>query len=322
MNLGWVRDLEHVAQTGSFSQAASRSNLSQPALSRRIKAMEAWVGAMLVDRSRHPVTLTGAGVQMLEAGQQALARLSNERKSIREAQSLPDRYVVTFAAQHSIAWRFYPSWLQAFEIAYGPILSRLRADDLPNCLQDLKAGAVDFVIGYASRKVSIVADMKDCESIRIGRDALVPVAKIGPDGRPMFNLDRKGASDIPYLQFGANAPIGHHLTPLLDAGSIRSRLKVVYENAMAGALRIRVREGVGVAWLPKSVVAPDLDAGLVAPAGGKRWDVALEIRLLRRRQHTNALTNKIWGLLERREDQPLLLEAEAKPGPGRKPRAP
>lgn len=102
MNLLWFRDLAHLAQTGNFSQAAQLSNLSQPALSRRIKAMEAWVGVLLVDRSRHPVMLTGAGAQMLEAGQQALARLDNERKSIREVQSLPDRYVVTFGAQHSI----------------------------------------------------------------------------------------------------------------------------------------------------------------------------------------------------------------------------
>jgi DNA-binding transcriptional LysR family regulator len=306
MNLGWIRDLEHIAQTGSFSQAASRSNVSQPALSRRIKAMETWVGASLVDRSHHPVTLTGAGMQMLEAGQQALARLNNERKSIREAQSLPDRYVVTFAAQHSIGWRFYPAWLQAFELAYGPILSRLRADDLTNCLQDLRAGTVDFVMGYESRKSSIVTDLTAAQSIRIGRDVLVPVAKIGPNGRPLFNLDRKGASTIPYIQFGATAPIAQHITPLLDVGSLRSRLKVVYENSMSGALRIRVREGIGIAWLPRSLVLPDLEAGLLGLAGGKRWEVALDIKLVRRREHTNPLTSKIWAFLERREDAPLL----------------
>jgi LysR family transcriptional regulator, hypochlorite-specific transcription factor HypT len=306
MDLTWFRDLEHLARTGSFSQAAQRSNLSQPALSRRIKAIESWVGAVLVDRSRHPVTLTGAGVQMLEAGQQALARLDRERKSIRETQALPDRSVVTFAAQHSIAWRFYPAWLQAFESAYGPIVSRLRADDLPNCLQDLKTGTVDFVFAYESRKAASIVDTSDVQSIRIGRDSLLPVAKVGPNGRPMFNLDRKGPTAIPYLRFGAMAPIGQHIAPLLEADSIRSRLQVVYENSMAGALRIRVREGIGIAWLPKSLVAPDLDAGLLAPAGGKRWEVALDIKLLRRRQHANSLTNKIWAFLVKRKEEQLL----------------
>ncbi len=306
MDLTWFRDLDHLAQTGSFSQAAQRSNLSQPALSRRIKAIESWVGAVLVDRSRHPVTLTGAGVQMLEAGQQALARLNRERKSIRETQALPDRDVVTFAAQHSIGWRFYPAWLQAFESAYGPIISRLRADDLPNCLQDLKAGTVDFVLAYESRKAASVVDTSDVQSIRIGRDSLLPVAKVGPDGRPKFSLDRKGSTAIPYLRFGATAPIGQHIAPLLEADTIRSRLQVVYENSMSGALRIRVREGIGIAWLPKSLVAPDLEAGLLAPAGGKRWEVALDIKLFRRRQHTNSLTNKIWAFLEKRQEELLL----------------
>lgn len=306
MDLTWFRDLEHLARTGSFSQAAQRSNLSQPALSRRIKAIEFWAGAVLVDRSRHPVSLTGVGLQMLEAGQQALARLDRERKSICETQALPDRSVVTFAAQHSIGWRFYPAWLQAFESAYGPVISRLRADDLPDCLQDLKAGTVDFVLAYESRKAASVVDTSDVESFRIGRDSLLPVAKVGPEGRPIFNLDRKGLTAIPYLRFGAAAPIGQHIDPLLEADTIRSRLQVVYENLMSGALRICVREGIGIAWLPKSLVAPDLEAGLLAPAGGKRWEVALDIKLYRRQEHANPLTKKIWIFLQRHKDEQLL----------------
>lgn len=307
MNLTWFRDLEHVAQTGSFSQAAQRSNLSQPALSRRIKAMETWVGAALVDRSRYPVKLTGAGVQMLEAGQQARARLDNECKHIREAQTRPDRHAVTFAAQHSIGWRFYPAWLQAFETAYGPIISRLRADDLPNCLQDLATGAVDFVIAYESRQASSVAGSREIESVRIGQDSLIPISKRGPDGRPMFDLERRDFV-IPYLRFGPAAPISQHIEPLLSANNLHTRLQVVYENSMAGALRIRVREGIGIAWLPKSLVAPDLEADHVVQIGSPHWEVALDIKLLRTRRHDNAMINKIWGFLERRERTPLLGE--------------
>ena len=305
MDLNWFRDLDHLAQTGSFSQAAQRSNLSQPALSRRIKAIEAWVGAVLVDRSRHPVVLTSAGVQMLEAGQQALVRLDNERKSILETQLRPDRYVVTFGAQHSIGWRFYPAWLQAFEGTYGPIISRLRADDLPNCLQDLEAGTVDFVIAYESRHSSAISGTRDVESVWIGRDTLVPVSKAGADGGPMFDLDRSGLVTIPFLRFGAAAPMSQHIAPLLETNDLRVRLQVVYENSMAGALRIRVREGIGIAWLPKSLVASDLEAGLLGPAGGAHWEVALDIKLLRRRQHANSLTSKIWSFLEQREHEPL-----------------
>lgn len=313
MNLSWVRDLEHLALTGNFSRAAKLSHLSQPALSRRIKALEEWVGASLVDRSRHPVKLTGAGVQILEAGQQALSRLVSERTGIREAQALPDRYTVKFAAQHSIGWRFYPAWLQAFESAFGPLMSRLRADDLPNCLQDLEAGAVDFVVAYASRKASPIAGLRDIEGVRIGRDLLIPVAKRGVDGRPMFTLDRRNSVAIPFLRFGATAPISRHIEPLLRTRELRARLQVVYENSMGGALRIRVRDGTGLAWLPKSLVAPDLEARILAQAGAGRWQIPLDIMLYKMRQQENALTNKIWGFLKERENRPLLATEEAIP---------
>jgi DNA-binding transcriptional LysR family regulator len=311
MNLSWIRDLEHLAQTGNFSRAAKLSHLSQPALSRRIKAMEDWVGAVLVDRTRHPVKLTGAGVQMLEAGQQALSRLENERKGIREAQALPDRYTVKFAAQHSIGWRFYPAWLQSFESSFGPVMSRLRADDLPNCLQDLESGAVDFVIAYASRKASPIAGLREIEGVRIGRDMLIPVAKQGVDERPLFTLDRRGGAAIPFLRFGASAPISQHIEPLLRSHDLRTRLQVVYENSMAGALRIRVRDGIGLAWLPRSLVAPDLEAGVLAPAGASRWRIPLDIMLYRLRRQDNALTSKIWLFLKEHENRPLLAADDA-----------
>ncbi len=306
MDFSWFRDLGNLAQTGNFSQAAELGHISQPAFSRRIKAIEGWVGVTLVDRSKHPVALTSAGVQMLEAGQQALARLETERNQIREAQSLPENYVVTFGAQHSIGWRFYPAWLQAFEEAYGPIISRLRADDLPACLKDLKDGELDFVIAYDSAFAQGVTGEPGLESVLIGQDTLIPVCKCGSDGEPLFEIGTNTSLEIPYLRFGANAPIGHHIEPLLKTHDLKGRLRVVYENSMAGALRIRAREGTGVAWLPRSLVAPDLQAGLLTQIGDPLWEIRLQIRLHRLRSNANELTRKIWAFLSVRETVPLV----------------
>ncbi len=306
MDIRWFNDLANLARTGNFSQAAILGNVSQPALSRRIKALESWVGAALVDRSRHPVKLTTYGEQLLEAGLQAIDRIESEREHIREAIAQPDKYVVTFAAQHSIAWRFFPSWLQAFENAYGSIISRLRADNLPNCVDDLENGVADFVISYRSRHSPGVPTLDSLQSLTIGRDELIPVCLPRTGGRPMFDLDDPGVDPIPYLQFGAEAPIGRHIQPLLQERGIESRLKVIYENSMVGALRIRAKDGSGIAWLPRSVVQPDLDTGLLTVAGDSNWSIALAIRLHRLRRRSNALTRKIWAFLAVREDVPLL----------------
>ena len=189
MDLSWFKNLDSLAKTGNFSQAAQLSNISQPAFSRRIKALEGWVGTKLVDRRKHPIVLTTAGKQMLEASRQAFDRLEYERSQILEAQTLPDRYVITFGTQHSIGWRFYPAWLQAFEEAYGPIISKLRADDLPSCLSALKDGEIDFVIAYESAYTKGDTPTISTDSLSIGSDRLVPVCKPDTNNRPLFEFD-------------------------------------------------------------------------------------------------------------------------------------
>lgn len=307
MDIMLFKDLERLGKTGNFSQAARLGNLSQPAFSRRIKSLESWVGALLVDRSRQPVKLTAAGSQMLEAGLQALARIEHERSQILEALSLPDKYVVTFGAQHSIGWRFFPTWLQALEEAYGPILSRLRADDLPNCLRDLSNGDVDFVIAYIGTGKSSTesAQIHPFDTVSIGNDRLIPVCKPSSDGTPLFGFENENL-EMPWLRFGDAAPIGRHLEPLLKAKNLHRKLKTVYENSMAGALRIRARDGTGVAWLPESLVAPDLAAGMLVRTGEADWAVDLEIRLLRNKAHSNRLTKSIWSYLQVRQSVGLL----------------
>ena len=75
---------------------------------------------------------------------------------------------------------------------------------------------------------------------------------------------------------------------------------------MAGALRIRARAGDGVAWLPKSLVAPDLETGLLVRTGDPDWEVSLGIRLFRDRERTNRLTRSLWSFLEVRQSVSLL----------------
>lgn len=292
MDVSLFRDLECLHRTGNFTQAAAIAHLSQPAFSRRIKSLENWVGALLVDRSRQPVRLTEAGHQMLDAGLQALSRIEEERSNILEAQALPDRYVVTFGAQHSIGWRFYPRWLQALEDTYGPILSRLRADDLPNCLQDLENGQVDFVVAYGSQSAG---SAEEPASILIGHDRLIPVSKPTPDGTPVF--DFRSLEMTPFLRFGDTAAISTLLEPTLIDFELKPRLRTVYENSMAGALRMRARAGDGVAWLPETLIAPDLEAGLLVPTGAGNWQIALGIRLFRNDMRTNHTTRAIWSFL-------------------------
>ena len=170
----------------------------------------------------------------------------------------------------------------------------------------LQQGEVDFVIAYESAYTKGQGGAQATESVSIGSDTLVPVCKPGDDNQPLFNFDGDNTPSVPWLRFGESAPITKHIEPLLAEAEIRPRLSMVYENSMAGALRIRARDGAGVAWLPQSLIAPDLETGSLVITGHKSWKVELDIRLHRHKEHTNKLTRNMWEYLSTRQQVPLL----------------
>ena len=58
MNLSWLDDFAALAASGNFSRAADERHMTQPAFSRRVRALEEWLGVDLFDRSSQPAKLT------------------------------------------------------------------------------------------------------------------------------------------------------------------------------------------------------------------------------------------------------------------------
>ncbi len=65
MELRHLKYFQAVAEDLSFSRAARRLHIAQPALSRAVQQLEAVLGAAVFERSRHHVRLTPAGVVLL-----------------------------------------------------------------------------------------------------------------------------------------------------------------------------------------------------------------------------------------------------------------
>jgi len=281
MDLQWFRDLEALKISGHFSLAAHRLNISQPALSRRIKSLEDWAGFALVDRSSRPASLTLAGEQILEVALSSIQRLEDECAALRQTDKLDQNFAVRFAAQHSIAWRFFPSWLQDFETQFGPIVSRVRADDLPDCISSFLNGEVDFLIAYNDPLVDYGTPPQQFEKLHIGKDCLIPACKPDPTGRPLFALDAQPENILPYVGFSGSSSLGKLFARTMRLRPGTARLKLVYENSLVGALRVRAWNGTGISWLPESLIAQDIENGLLCRAGDHHWDIDLDINLFR-----------------------------------------
>lgn len=80
MELRHLRYFQAVAEELSFSRAARRLHVAQPALSRAIKQLEHSLGANLLDRTRHHVRITPAGTVLLH---EIAALLQQVEESVR-----------------------------------------------------------------------------------------------------------------------------------------------------------------------------------------------------------------------------------------------
>jgi len=83
MELRQLRYFVAVAETGNISRAAQRIFLTQPALSRQIKALEEEIGQCLLERAAHSIRLTPAGEVLLRESRELLRHADQVLESVR-----------------------------------------------------------------------------------------------------------------------------------------------------------------------------------------------------------------------------------------------
>jgi DNA-binding transcriptional LysR family regulator len=90
MDIKWVEDFLCLAATRSFSRSANQRHSSQPAFSRRIQALEAWLGTELIDRSCCPPSLTPAGHVFRGLAVGIVEQIHQARHTLRRENGIPD----------------------------------------------------------------------------------------------------------------------------------------------------------------------------------------------------------------------------------------
>jgi DNA-binding transcriptional LysR family regulator len=295
VNLTWLDDFLALASSGNFSRAADERHMTQPAFSRRIRALEQWLGVELFDRSSQPARLTEAGEWFRGAAQDLLARVARipgEARALAEAGSATLR----LAATHALSFTFLPGWLRGLEAhtAMGPV--RLVSDVLQRCELQLLQSQVQFALCHAHPLAPGALDAAAYPWIRVGADVLLPLsAPAGATRRPRHDLDAKRkAGPVPVLGYSMESGIGRILQATQGPALEAMNLRAVFTAHLASVLRTMALDGRGIAWLPASLARDDLDSGRLVPAGGETWQVSLDIRLYRGVARMSAANEAFW----------------------------
>ncbi|MFZ0099673.1 MAG: LysR family transcriptional regulator [Gemmobacter sp.] len=126
MDFKWLEDFLSLCETHSFSRSAEQRGVTQSAFSRRIRALEDWLGAELLNRDSFPVTLTPEGKLFRETAEEAVRMIQARRAEFRHQKDSGP--VIALVALHSLTVTFLPTWLTQLREALGPITSRVKPE--------------------------------------------------------------------------------------------------------------------------------------------------------------------------------------------------
>lgn len=293
MEVKWLLDYLSLVDTRNFSRSADERATTQPAFSRRIKALEEWLGAPMFDRSKQPIELTYAGRQFKPVAEEVLRRLLQSREEIRQIGQRTES-TVTFAATHSLSLVFFPNWIRGIEKEVGVLRTRLDSNQIGNCIQSLSRGECNFMLLPTHSTVEIKLPEEGFVSIAVGLDRLVPVSAPDETGAPRHALPGSKKNPLDYLAYVGSAASGRAVDVLLRERAGQVHLRRVFDSHLAGVLKSMAVEGRGLAWLPQSEIVSELEGGSLVFAGDDCWSIPSEIRLFRSREPLPKKAEEFW----------------------------
>jgi DNA-binding transcriptional LysR family regulator len=293
MDIKWLDDFLSLAQTRNFSRSADERNVTQSALSRRIRSLEAWVGAELVDRSSYPLRLTPAGKLFATSATQAMRLLEDSRALLRVEGK--DDNLLSISAGHTLSLNFLPNWLDSVQARHGRLRTRILPTNVHDSVLSLVEGNCDLLLCYYHPSLPIDLDPARFEYRNLGGEVVMPVSIPKRNGAPAFALPGTKMNPVPQLSYTPGSFFAR-VVELIGARITQPCVLLkTYETDMAELLKTMALAGHGLAWLPESCIARELAEGRLVSAGSEQWSMKMEIRLFRAIGNTKPTLQTLWN---------------------------
>ncbi|WP_426231707.1 LysR family transcriptional regulator [Pararhizobium sp. DWP3-4] len=296
MEVEWLEDFLAVSNLSSFSAAAEARDITQSALSRRIRSLEEWVGVPLFNRTTHKVTLCPAGESFRVTAEEVLRQLRTARAEAKE-RAEEATASLRFASTNALSLVFFPVWLRQLEATLqSPINVQLVANHMEACERIMVQGQAQFLLCHYHPAATTLLTTDQFRSVRVGEDVLMPVSvpKVYGDTEPLFRLPGDAQHPVPYLSYRPESGMGRIVSAVHAASTKRCRLRPTFTSQLAKLLVTMALDARGMAWLPKSLVDDYLDTGALVPAGDASWNIPIEIHLFRPRARQSMAAEQFW----------------------------
>jgi DNA-binding transcriptional LysR family regulator len=264
-----------VVERGSFSHAAERLGVTQPAVSLQIRSLEKRLGQQLLDRSGRRVEPTEAGVRLYRGAQRLLAL---EEQLLEEVAAEPEGAVsgrLELGSSSGPGGTVLPLLLCEFHAAFPEVTVALSVFDTQTVVDLVARRELELgVVGAARRHRGVVFEPFLRDEVILACPPEHPFA-----GRTI-SLEELRAAPLVVMQEGAG--VRQVIEDELRRSGVRLRdLAPRLELGLQESVRSAVQAGYGVTFISRSAVEADLAAGRLAAAKVEGLEAVREISLVR-----------------------------------------
>jgi len=296
MELKWLEDMLLLLETGSFSKAARYRNITQPAFSRRIRSLENWLGATLVDRRRNPLRFTRAALNT-EAEMRHLVNGFYELRGRVRAETQSKRRMI-FTTQHTLTVTHLPRLLHFLERRRPRIAYRVRSANKEECVTQMARGEADFLLCYEMPSLGTGLASGTVRRMQLGRERLLPVTACGAPNIPI-HVPQEG-EPLPLLLYPEDSFLGQVLRDTCLPRVLKTySIETVCESAFSVGVKEMTLSGLGIAWLPLGLVEAELARGILYSHEETLGACEMSMSLYAAATPSSAETERVWQELER-----------------------
>ena len=250
MNIRRLEAFLAVARYGGFAEAAGRLNLTQSAISIRIKELEHDLGVVLFNRSKRQVQLTPKGRELIDYAERAVALQHEIRRQVGSPEAMSGVMRIGVAELIAVTWlpRFaamvrarHPGLILEFDVAMNPsMLGRVRSGDLD----------IALVISTETAGDLLARDL-----------GVVPFAwMVGASfDLPHGTLSMDDLSRLPIIYQGTDSFMREFVSSMLHFGG-KARRSGTSCNSLAALASLTVA-GLGVSLMPLQTSERDIREG-------------------------------------------------------------
>src|ERR671936_2525269 len=264
-----------VVERKSFSQAAERLGVTQPAVSLQVRALEKRLGQQLLDRSGRRVEPTEAGTRLYRGAQRLLALEEQLLEDVADGAGAELAGRLELGASTGPGGRVVPRLLCEFQREHPAVSVVLSVSDTQTVVEQVARRELELgVVGAARRHRSVAFEP-------FFRDEVVLVCpREHRFAGKTVSVDQLQGEPLIVMQEGAG--VRQVIEDELRAIGMRLRdLDVRIELGLQESVRSAVAAGHGVTFISRSAVEADLAAGTLAAARVHGLDPVREIFLAR-----------------------------------------